>query len=342
MNLRAAIFGVVALILVAATAAYVATRAGQSRQAEIAAAPPTPSGPTTLQDLLARPHVVFLDAPDFSHRHLAVASLEHPGERVVTQTVCDRVYASPAGGFCLGVDGTVAYRYNARPLDAALQPGTLFEIQGVPSRTRVSSNAKFAAATVFVAGDSYGAPFSTRTYLFDLDAQQVLGNLEDFSVSNNDTPFQSPTFNFWGITFAADERHFYATLGVGDFAGTTRLVEGDLQSRSLRVLRDNVECPSLSPDGTRIAFKKRISDRPGEWHLAILDLATMQDTLLNEERSVDDQVEWLDNTHVLYGVAEVGTSGTLETNVWLTPTDASATPSIYLPGALSPSVVRSS
>lgn len=75
----------------------------------------------------------------------------------------------------------------------------------------------------------------------------MLGNLEDFSVSNNDAPLQSPTFNFWGVTFASDERHFYATLGVGDFAGTTHLVEGDLRTRTLRVLRDNVECPSLSP-----------------------------------------------------------------------------------------------
>ncbi len=48
-----------------------------------------------------------------------------------------------------------------------------------------------------------------------------------------------------------------------------------------QVLRTGVECPSLSPDGTRLAFKKRIAE-PSEWRLAVLDLATLQDTLLNE------------------------------------------------------------
>jgi Tol biopolymer transport system component len=59
------------------------------------------------------------------------------------------------------------------------------------------------------------------------------------------------------------------------------------------VPRENVECPSLSPDGTRIAIKKRVDNVPGNWRLAVLDLSTLQDTLLNDEtRSVDDQGSW--------------------------------------------------
>jgi hypothetical protein len=336
VRLRLVAFGLLALVLLVVSGAYVGVRMRQSQPSVL---PPTPTG-VSLDAILGQPHVVFLDAPDYSHRHLAVASLDRPDERYVTQSVCDRVYASAAGGMCLGVDGTVAYLYNARSFDPRLQPGTTFDVQGVPSRVRVSPQGHYASATVFVSGDSYGAPFSTRTFLFDLQANQLLGNLEDFTVTNQGAPFQSVTFNFWGVTFAPGDRQFYATLGVGDVAGTTYLVQGDMDTRTLRVLRENVECPSLSPDGTRIAFKKRINDTPGEWRLAILDLATLQDTLLDDDRSVDDQVEWLDNGHVLYAIADASTPGALATNIWITSTDGTEQPRIYLSGALSPAVVR--
>jgi hypothetical protein len=39
------------------------------------------------------------------------------------------------------------------------------------------------------------------------------------------------------------------------------------------VIHDNVECPSLSPDGTRIGYKRLIDDR-GHWGFHVLDLAT--------------------------------------------------------------------
>ena len=336
VRFRLAAFGSLALVLVVVSGAYVAVRMRQSQQIAVS---PTPTG-VSLDAILAQPHVVFLDAPDYSHRHLAVASLDRLDQRYVTDSVCDRVYATTAGGLCLGVEGTVAYLYNARSFDPRLQPRTTFEVQGVPSRVRVSPQAQFASATVFVSGDSYGAPFSTRTFLFDLQSNQLLGNLEDFTVTNQGAPFQSVTFNFWGVTFAHDDRHFYATLGVGDVAGTTYLVQGDMDTHELKVLRENVECPSLSPDGARIAFKKRINDTPGEWRLAILDLSTLQDTLLNDDRSVDDQVEWLDDQHVLYAIADASTPGQLATNIWVATTDGSEQPRVYLAGALSPAVVR--
>ena len=68
------------------------------------------------------------------------------------------------------------------------------------------------------------------------------------------------------------------------------------------MIHENVECPSLSPDGTRIAFKKRTGSKGTPWRLTVLDLATMRETPLSERRSVDDQAEWLDDGRVLYGV----------------------------------------
>jgi len=62
--------------------------------------------------------------------------------------------------------------------------------------------------TLFVAGDSYGAPFSTRDHLFDLTTGDDRGTLEEFTVYKDGAPFQSASFNFWGTTFARDGNRF--------------------------------------------------------------------------------------------------------------------------------------
>ncbi|MBY8854654.1 hypothetical protein K7G98_42940, partial [Saccharothrix sp. MB29] len=58
-------------------------------------------------------------------------------------------------------------------------------------------------------------------------------------------------------------------------------------------LRRDAECPSLSPDGTKVAYKKRIG-RLGPWDLAVLDLATGTELRLPGTAGVDDQATWLD------------------------------------------------
>jgi hypothetical protein len=104
-------------------------------------------------------------------------------------------------------------------------------------------------------------------------------------------------------------------------------------------VRDDVECPSVSPDGTRVAYKKRFT-RDGRvgWELHVLDLRTMADVALAEERSVDDQLEWLDDEQVLYSVAAAGGVGS---DVWRTSADGTGSPGVFLRAAYSPAVVRS-
>ena len=63
----------------------------------------------------------------------------------------------------------------------------------------------------------------------------------------------------------------------------------------------------------------------------MLDLETMRETSLAESRSVDDQLAWLDNDHVLYGY---------KNTVWTARADGSDRPQLYLADALSPTVVR--
>ena len=97
------------------------------------------------------------------------------------------------------------------------------------------------------------------------------------------------------------------------------------------MIHENVECPSLSPDGTRIAYKRRDGLATSAVALTVLDLATMRETPLAEPRSVDDQAEWLDDERVLYGVdGEIAT----------VPADGGGRPSRFVARAGSPAMVR--
>ena len=135
--------------------------------------------------------------------------------------------------------------------------------------------------------------------------------------------------NFWGVTFA-DDRRFYATMATG---GKTYLVRGDMTTRTLTTVHTNVECPSLSPDGTRIAFKKRVPGLPADapWHLYVLDLRTMRETPLAEPRSVDDQLVWSDTGTVVYSLpSDYGA------DLYTLPADGSGTPHRLIQAGLAP------
>lgn len=240
-------------------------------------------------------------------------------------------------GLCLSADRGVITTYQASILDAQLRPTRSFPLPGIPSRTRVSPDGRLGALTVFVSGHSYAAfGFSTETRIVDLTSGESLGNLEELAVWKGGRRFQAVDFNFWGVTFAGDGNRFYATLGAGD---ERYLVTGDAARREMRVLRANVECPSLSPDNRRLVYKKRLSGfGPVRWRLHALDLETMDETPLAETRSVDDQVEWLDDHRVLYALPEEQPSAA--TNVWVAPADGSADPQLLIRGAASPTVAR--
>jgi hypothetical protein len=105
-------------------------------------------------------------------------------------------------------------------------------------------------------------------------------------------------------------------------------------------LRTNAECPSLSPDQTKIAYKKRVDSKArGVWRLAVLDLQTGQEYLLAETRSVDDQVEWLGDNRLLYGLYRSGSDATTS-DIWEVPADGTGSPIVFIPEASSPAVVR--
>lgn len=238
---------------------------------------------------------------------------------------CERVYYAAGRGLCLAV-GSSGVDYVATIFDSQFRLRHRFALTGLPSRARVSPDGKYGATTVFVAGHAYrGASggFSTTTTIVDMRSGETVAQLEQFEVSRDGRPFDSDDFNFWGVTFSDDSNRFYATLGTGD---DHYLVEGSVRDRTLRVLRDGVECPSLSPDGSRVAYKSQIGDR-NRWRLRVLDLATLEDHGVAEARSIDDQAEWLDDRNLVYSDGE---------DVFTVPADGSGEARLLVKDATSP------
>jgi hypothetical protein len=257
----------------------------------------------------------------------AFSALRSPRQRKLAPLSCERIYFGGERGLCLEPAGTLV-KQRVTILDRRLRPTGNVTLQGVPSRARISPDGRLGAVTFFVVGHSYATPgaFSTQTTIIDLVHGKKIVNLERFHVTRQGETIDSPDVNFWGVTFESDSDRFYATLAT---RGKTYLIEGSVSHRTARVLREGVECPSLSPDGRHIAFKSRIGK--ARWRLHVLDVKTLHDWPLAETRSVDDQAEWLDNEHVLYGVDD---------DVWVVPADGSGSPRRLLAGADSPAVVR--
>jgi Tol biopolymer transport system component len=159
--------------------------------------------------------------------------------------------------------------------------------------------------------------------------RETVDTLETYAITRDDKPYRNADVNFWGVTFV-DDQHFYATMST---AGRRYLIAGDVAAQTVRTLAANVECPSLSPDGTRVVFKEAIHGNPTRgWRLTVLNLATMARTPLAETRSIDDQAAWLDNATVMYAVRR----GTRAADVWSTAADGTGTPSLLIPDAESP------
>lgn len=60
--------------------------------------------------------------------------------------------------------------------------------------------------------------------------------------------------------------------------------------------------------------------------------------MLAETRSVDDQVQWLDDSTLLYALSRDDAEVT--SDIWQIPADGTGRPAILVPQAASPAVVR--
>lgn len=282
--------------------------------------------------------ILFRDtAPGASYGRIASVPLDRPGAARTTGTVlCDRLYAAHGTGICMQRKGPVPSTH-VTVLDRGLHRVRQIKTEGFPNRARVSASGTMLSWTTFVQGDSYlRDDFSTRTSILDTRTGHLVNNIERIPLTLEGKPYHAADLNYWGVGFASDDNTFYATVRT---SGRTYLVEGDYRKWTARTLRTNVECPSLSPGNTRIVFKKRVNasaNRP--WRLYVLDLATMKETPLAEEHSVDDQAAWLDDHTVMYGLPRHGGGW----DVWAVPADGSGAPRLLIHDANSPAAVATS
>ncbi|MBM7857822.1 TolB-like translocation protein [Lentzea nigeriaca] len=270
--------------------------------------------------------LLFVD--DASGRVASVPLSDPGGPRRLSTLSCKRFFTAAKQGLCLAdrsgpFPGSVSIF-----VDESLTETNRIDVAGVPNRAKLSPDGRMASWTTFVTGDSYAQTggFSTRTGIFDRETLLYQSNLETTRIIGMK---RAEDMNFWGVTFTEDDRSYYATMSTG---GKTYLIKGDAVDISAKTLRENVECPSLSPDGKRVAFKKRVpGDGARPWREHVLDLTTMVETPLAETRGIDDQVVWLDNDTIAYGLPGEG--------IWAVRANGQDAPRQLVPHASSPSLV---
>jgi hypothetical protein len=333
---------VVAALVVAATVVLAYTLGRPADPVSAEARRTAPAIPVVdVHSVAAAPHLLFRHtAIDANYNRLALAPIDAPNaRRAATPLECERVGFAGGRGICLQASRGILTTFGAVVFDDTFRQLHALKLDGSPSRTRISPDGRLGAITVFVTGQEHGyssGAFSTKTTILDLAAGAVLGDLEQFATLRGGQPFKAADFNFWGVTFADDSNNFFASLKT---ANQTYLVRGDVRARTLMVMHDNVECPALSPDNRRVAYKKRVGSGLAPWRFYVLDLETMVERpIAAETRSIDDQLEWLDDAHVLYGVHRSSQSAMMD--VWVAPVGPGDAAQPFLVDAESPVVVR--
>ncbi|MFI5695566.1 TolB family protein [Kribbella sp. NPDC051586] len=267
------------------------------------------------------------DGPD-SGKLAAVPVGDPAAARRVGELRCDRFAAARGTAICLRLKpGSLPPLTDMIVLDGNLRERHRETLPGTPSRARVSPDGRIVNWTLFVTGDSYAATgFSTRTGLYEVNTGRLVKTIEELAVFIHGKRYFASDANYWGVTFGADGNRFYVTLGS---KGKTYLIEADYRAYRGTAIAENVECPSLSPDGRRIAYKQKVS--AGSWRLAVLDLTTHQITHPPEPRPVDDQPLWQGNSTLLYPVRN--DANTLD--IW--SVGLTTPPKLLIPQAASPS-----
>lgn len=257
------------------------------------------------------------------------------GERIITELKCTRIDLNSTSGLCLNKPENPLGSGHGLLLDTRLLALGKFNVTD-PSRASVSPDGGLVAWTGFTEGHDYGevGEFSTLTQIINIERGLAVDLEQDFQVVIDGEVDRSLDHNFWGVTFLNNDV-FYATLATGD---STYIVEGSTSRGVVEAKFDNATCPEISPNGATIVAKEQRGDH---FQLVAIDVATGTRRDLGETRSVDDQVEWLDNDSILYAVVneDEGTEAQPAYDVYVLNTAPGASPRLLIPFADSPAAV---
>jgi len=277
-----------------------------------------------------------------------LATIGDDGEREFFGPVCERAHASAGMAVCLEPDSAALVpTWTARILD--FTNGSLPEIFSEnaprPSRARVDPRGARVAFTGFVTGHDYLAvgEFASETTYVDFSRNGQVYKAAAIRESEVEERFRAVDGNWWGVTFDPTSKdHVYLTYGSG---GQTEIVRSDQLRLRFNSAIDDASCPSVSPDGELMVFKRAIEGEDAPMSLVVRGLNTGEERVLNEERFVDDQVEWLDNETILYGLAREDSADgpQVSYDIWsLDITDPEAEPELHVAFADSPGIYRDS
>lgn len=330
-----AFVAVVVAIAVAATSYVLVERREVS--AERAAEPEAEQAP--IAEVTDGPRIVFRHTgTDNEYGVVAVVPLDDPaGPRAFTGVSCDRVAARPDGASCLLTDPGIAATYEGVELDADWQEVATHDLPGLPSRTRLSPDGTLVATTVFVAGHSYmSTGFSTATEVHEFGEGERWGNLEKFQLVVDGREVNPLDRNVWGSPSSTTRRSTPRSRPVVVRGWSRATSRGARSPRcrptpsARRCLPTGAASPSRSTSTPDAASCGRSPSRT---------LTTGDRTLLQSgPRGLDDQVEWLDDDTLIYGLPRADEPGVTDT--WAVDTTAEATPRLLIEQAWSATVVR--
>ena len=307
-----------------------------SRRDRVAVVPHLPAAMAAADGVIEPPFIMFRAlAPREAHGRVSMVSAAAPAlTRYVSKLACTRVHYAAGTGICFieEPEGTTI-KHVALFFDRQFKGGARFALSGLPIRARLSPDGRRAAITVY--GEEHlpsGAErLATDTVIVDVGTGRVVADLGQFAVESSSAQLTGP-LDVSSVAFGPDADRFYATLSTDV---ERYLVVGSLAGRRLKVVATGSASEALSPDGKRLVIKKRVGNR-GSWQLLVLDLATQREQALNQgQRSVDDQVEWLDDEHVVYHEATGEGTG-----IWVVAADGQTPPRLLVADAYSPSVQR--
>jgi hypothetical protein len=287
-------------------------------------------GEDVLQHPVAPPFVMFRTlGRDDTHGRIAVLGLRPGATRELTRLSCTRVHYAAGRGLCITHETQDRRVLHVASLfDATLEPGRRIMLDGVPIRVRVAPNGRVGAITTYLEEEGAGGErLATRSRLVDMRSGQPLADLREFRIEHRGLPPLDGPVDVSSVAFERDGDRFFATLATDS---ERYLAAGSVTERRLTVIRKGVANEALSPDGRRLAVKRLLADR-GFWQLAVIELSTWaEQDLLQGTRSVDDQVEWLDDRHVMYHDVDGDT-----TALWMLPIDGVNGPSVLVKDAYS-------
>jgi len=266
------------------------------------------------------------------HGHVAIVPVPHvETPPLVSRLSCARVHYAGGHGLCIQQESAGnELQHVAYVFDKSLAPGARILLRGVPTRVRVAPDGKRAAITTYAEEETpAGERLATETVIVELPSGLQLADVREFPIDTaRFAPVKGP-IDVSSVAFDLDGDRFFAAVSA---SGERYLVSGSLAHRAMTALRAGIASESLSPDGALLVIKK--PREQGVWQLAVLDVRTWKERDLNQgSRSVDDQVEWFGNQHVMFHDTDGET-----TSLWVLSVDGSGPPRVLLKDAYSGAV----